>query len=287
MLQPLEVALPEAEHGRPVHLGVPADPVAGPGVDVLAVLVGPDVGGVVAVFQEDGRRVPVLLLARQERPALDDSRMRLPEPAPAGGPACRLPQPVPMMMTSKCSAMGSESRAVEVDVGMPNRFKETSQVGRVIGAGTWKRGHAVRQIARMPKRPLLTGISPRLARRLRPEAFQEALTTITLPIGNQMVKPSFMFATGIENSYPTINHGRERVDEMEKCGHYEHWNTDFDKVQELGIQFLRYGPPLHRTFLGAEPLRLVFRRRNVRATEATPDHPDHRFMPFRSTGLDR
>lgn len=62
--------------------------------------------------------------------------------------------------------------------------------------------------------------------------------------------PTFMFATGIENSYPTIQNGRERVDEMEKCGHYEQWKTDFDRVQELGIQFLRYGPPLHRTFLG-------------------------------------
>ncbi len=59
-----------------------------------------------------------------------------------------------------------------------------------------------------------------------------------------------MFATGIENSYPTIRGGRERVDEMEKCGHYDHWQRDFDCVEELGIHFLRYGPPLHRTFLG-------------------------------------
>ncbi len=59
-----------------------------------------------------------------------------------------------------------------------------------------------------------------------------------------------MFATGIENSYPTINHGRERVDELEKCGHYAQWQTDFDKVEELGISFLRYGPPLFRTYLG-------------------------------------
>lgn len=60
---------------------------------------------------------------------------------------------------------------------------------------------------------------------------------------------SFMFATGIENSYPTINGGRTRVDEMEKCRHYEHWKLDFQRVKELGIQFLRYGPALHRTFL--------------------------------------
>ncbi|UYZ64067.1 family 1 glycosylhydrolase [Hymenobacter weizhouensis] len=62
--------------------------------------------------------------------------------------------------------------------------------------------------------------------------------------------PRFLFATGIENSYPTIENGRLRVDEMEKCGHYQHWRKDFDLVQELGIQFLRYGPPIHTTWLG-------------------------------------
>jgi beta-glucosidase len=62
--------------------------------------------------------------------------------------------------------------------------------------------------------------------------------------------PPFMFATGIENSCPTIRNGRLRVDEMAKCGHYEKWRTDFDCVQDLGIQVLRYGPPLHRTWLG-------------------------------------
>ncbi len=64
--------------------------------------------------------------------------------------------------------------------------------------------------------------------------------------------PTFMFATGIENSSPTIHEGRVRIDEMEKCNHYEKWQTDFDRVQEMGIHFLRYGPPLYRTFLGAE-----------------------------------
>jgi beta-glucosidase len=63
---------------------------------------------------------------------------------------------------------------------------------------------------------------------------------------------TFMFATGIENSIPTINNGRTRIDQMEKCGHYEHWRTDFELLQELDIQVLRYGPPLHRTFLGPE-----------------------------------
>src|SRR3712207_3250011 len=61
---------------------------------------------------------------------------------------------------------------------------------------------------------------------------------------------TFMFATGIENSIPTINHGRTRIDQMEKCGHYKHWRTDFELVQDLGISFLRFGPPIHRTYLG-------------------------------------
>ena len=60
----------------------------------------------------------------------------------------------------------------------------------------------------------------------------------------------FMFATGIENSIPTIANGKTRVDEMAKCGHYKHWRKDFDLVQELGIKVLRYGPPLHSTWLG-------------------------------------
>jgi beta-glucosidase/6-phospho-beta-glucosidase/beta-galactosidase len=62
-----------------------------------------------------------------------------------------------------------------------------------------------------------------------------------------------MFATGIENSYPTIAlpDGKTfRVDEMEKCGHYKYWEQDFGLVKELGICFLRYGPPLYKTHLG-------------------------------------
>jgi beta-glucosidase/6-phospho-beta-glucosidase/beta-galactosidase len=39
---------------------------------------------------------------------------------------------------------------------------------------------------------------------------------------------------------------------MESCGHYERWRDDFDCVDELGIHFLRYGPPIHRTYLGPD-----------------------------------
>jgi beta-glucosidase/6-phospho-beta-glucosidase/beta-galactosidase len=58
----------------------------------------------------------------------------------------------------------------------------------------------------------------------------------------------FMFATGIENSYPTIANG-VRIDQMEKCGHYTRWQEDLSLVRELGLHYLRWGPALHRTFL--------------------------------------
>lgn len=63
----------------------------------------------------------------------------------------------------------------------------------------------------------------------------------------------FMFATGIENSYPTISlpDGKSfRVDEMEKCSHYKRWREDFHLVKDLGIEFLRYGPPYYSTHKG-------------------------------------
>ncbi|MDQ2731787.1 MAG: family 1 glycosylhydrolase [Armatimonadota bacterium] len=61
--------------------------------------------------------------------------------------------------------------------------------------------------------------------------------------------PSFMFSTGIENSYPTIQGGK-RIDEMEKCGHTKRWKEDFQLVKEMGIEYLRYGPPYYSTHLG-------------------------------------
>ena len=64
---------------------------------------------------------------------------------------------------------------------------------------------------------------------------------------------AFLFATGIENSYPVVTgrDGRDlRVDEMAKCRHYERWREDFQLVRDLGLEFLRYGPPLYREHLG-------------------------------------
>ncbi len=64
-----------------------------------------------------------------------------------------------------------------------------------------------------------------------------------------MAGNKFMFATGIENSYPTIilpDGKRKRVDELEKTFHYKYWQEDFTLVKDLGIEFLRYGPPYYK-----------------------------------------
>jgi beta-glucosidase/6-phospho-beta-glucosidase/beta-galactosidase len=61
--------------------------------------------------------------------------------------------------------------------------------------------------------------------------------------------PGFMFATGVENSYPTIARG-VRIDEMEKCGHYKYWKDDLRLTRDLEIHYLRWGPANYKTFLG-------------------------------------
>jgi beta-glucosidase/6-phospho-beta-glucosidase/beta-galactosidase len=57
---------------------------------------------------------------------------------------------------------------------------------------------------------------------------------------------NFMFATGIECSYPTIGHGHVRRDQLKECGHYDYWREDLRLVQELGLKVLRYGLPYYK-----------------------------------------
>ncbi|MGH2371532.1 MAG: family 1 glycosylhydrolase, partial [Chloroflexota bacterium] len=63
----------------------------------------------------------------------------------------------------------------------------------------------------------------------------------------------FMFATGIECSYPTIQtaQGVKRRDQLEECGHYQRWREDLHLTRDLGLRYLRYGPPYYRMHLGA------------------------------------
>ncbi|MES2492432.1 MAG: family 1 glycosylhydrolase [Pseudomonadota bacterium] len=60
--------------------------------------------------------------------------------------------------------------------------------------------------------------------------------------------PFFMFATGIDCAAPMG--GGQRLDQMEKIGHYSRWRQDIDLAKELGTRYLRYGLPLHRVFHG-------------------------------------
>lgn len=64
------------------------------------------------------------------------------------------------------------------------------------------------------------------------------------PVGGQ----DFVFATGCECSYPTIEWDGKTVrrDGFDLSGHYRHWEEDFRLVRETGISFLRYGPQYYR-----------------------------------------
>jgi beta-glucosidase/6-phospho-beta-glucosidase/beta-galactosidase len=61
---------------------------------------------------------------------------------------------------------------------------------------------------------------------------------------------NFMFATGIECSYPTIDNGKIRRDQLEECGHYKYWKKDLQLVKDLGLKVLRYGLPYYSIHRG-------------------------------------
>ncbi len=69
-----------------------------------------------------------------------------------------------------------------------------------------------------------------------------------LPTGR--IGESFMFATGIECSNPTIDQGRIRRDQLAETGHYDHFRDDLRLVHDLGLRVLRYGLPIHKVWLG-------------------------------------
>lgn len=60
--------------------------------------------------------------------------------------------------------------------------------------------------------------------------------------------PFFMFTTGVDSSAPIAN-GR-RMDQMELAGHYDRCREDIDLAKDMGTRYLRYGTPLHRSYVG-------------------------------------
>jgi beta-glucosidase/6-phospho-beta-glucosidase/beta-galactosidase len=60
---------------------------------------------------------------------------------------------------------------------------------------------------------------------------------------------TYMIATGIECSYPTVQGGQRR-DELQATGHYDRWREDFALCRSIGVRYLRYGIPYYRTHVG-------------------------------------
>ncbi len=71
---------------------------------------------------------------------------------------------------------------------------------------------------------------------------------------------NFLFATGIECSYPTIEQNGQviRRDLLEECGHYKNWKQDLGLVRELGLNVLRYGLPYYSIQRGPDSYEWEF-----------------------------
>lgn len=89
------------------------------------------------------------------------------------------------------------------------------------------------------------------------------------------ISHEFMFATGVEISYPTIEADGKTIrrDGMELSGHYQRWKEDFKLVKELGLHFLRYGPPLYKTHVGPGRYHWDFADETFNALREMGIHP--------------
>jgi hypothetical protein len=98
---------------------------------------------------------------------------------------------------------------------------------------------------------------------------------------------SFIFATGVECSYPTTEHGTWRRDEMEATRHYERWREDFELAREVGITHIRYGPPLHLIFIGPGQYDWSWSDEPMRELEQLGPEPIVDLCQFRGPDLAR
>ena len=101
--------------------------------------------------------------------------------------------------------------------------------------------------------------------------------------------PRFLFATGIEGSYPVISDGHGgtlRQDQMEASDHYRRWREDFDLVAGLGRRAPPLGaadPPDLDSGPGGTTGRSATRR--SRDLGRTGDRADRRPLPLRHARL--
>ncbi|MBC8141466.1 MAG: family 1 glycosylhydrolase [Armatimonadetes bacterium] len=63
-----------------------------------------------------------------------------------------------------------------------------------------------------------------------------------LPTGG---RDSFLFATGIECSYPKIQNNTIRRDQLAECGHYDNYKQDLALIKDMGLKAVRYGLPYY------------------------------------------
>jgi hypothetical protein len=96
---------------------------------------------------------------------------------------------------------------------------------------------------------------------------------------------SFIFATGIECSYPTTEQGRWRRDEMRATGHYRRWREDFELAREVGVTHIRYGPPLHLTFTGPGQFDWDWSDDTAQGPRKVRSRADHRSLSLRRARL--
>src|SRR5688572_18881516 len=60
---------------------------------------------------------------------------------------------------------------------------------------------------------------------------------------------AFFFTAAIDTSCPTDVAGN-RLDQMDRSGHYARWEDDFECARRLGVTALRFGPAYYRTHIG-------------------------------------
>ena len=98
---------------------------------------------------------------------------------------------------------------------------------------------------------------------------------------------NFMFATGIENSIPTINNGKTRVDQMEVVRPLRALARGFRLRPGNRHQFPALRPAAPQDLSRPRQVRLGIRRHHLRRPEAARDHADRRPVPLRRARLDR
>ena len=75
---------------------------------------------------------------------------------------------------------------------------------------------------------------------------------------------------------------------MAKCGHYDNWRRDFELIKVLGIEYLRYGPPVLQAHHGApDKYDWSFADETFNALNEMDIEPDRRSLPFWCPGLGR